>query len=63
MLLYSGGNFLFPHRNWYSYEPISYTFVLYTADLLYLVWGFTVVEQNCRPDTIPILAYEFTGLP
>lgn len=53
----------YSHRNWYSYEPISYTFTLLTADRLYQIWAFTISVQNCLPAPLPILAYLFTGLP
>ena len=53
----------YSHRNWYSYEPISYSFTLLTADSLYSIWAFSTSIQNCMPSSLPILAYLFTGLP
>ena len=35
--------------NWYSYEPISYEFVLFTLDLVYQISKFTITQQNCAP--------------
>ena len=56
-------SFVYLHKNWYSYEPISYRFTLYTSNLLYIIWEFVVVEQNCQPQTLPLVFYEFGGLP
>lgn len=36
-------------NNWYSYEPISYEFVLFTLDLVYKISKFTITQLNCAP--------------
>lgn len=43
-LLYAntGAPLLFAHRNWYTMEPVEYTFVMYTGNLLYSVWQFKI---------------------
>ena len=45
MLLYAVGtsSFVYLHKNWYSYEPITYRFTLYTSNLLYVIWEFMVI--------------------
>jgi len=43
VLLYDGGGgVVYGKKNWYSLEPVTYTYTLWTVDLLYQIWQFTI---------------------
>jgi hypothetical protein len=49
--------------NSYSLQPVYYQLLVKTSDYLYDIFSFTIVLQACNPAALPILSFQFTGLP
>jgi hypothetical protein len=49
--------------NSYSLQPIYYQILVITNDLLYNIFIFNFSLTNCNSSNLPIIKYEFTGLP